>query len=61
MTTEWAVLARQWLDTEEKETAALALITRLWNDRTEPHRSDLEIVVFECVHTAAPSDGGDDA
>lgn len=49
MTTAWSDLPR-WLDTAEKEAAALALITRLWNDKTEPYRSDLEMVLFEYLH-----------
>lgn len=49
-TTEWADQVQQWLDTDKKQDAALALLIRLWNDKTEPYRGDLEIVAFMYIH-----------
>ena len=40
-----------WLDTEEKDAAAFALIERMWRERLPWYRDLLEDVVFEYVHT----------
>jgi hypothetical protein len=52
----WTDHARQWLDTPEKEQAARLLITKLWDEKTEPYWGDLVGVAFLYVCETSPID-----
>lgn len=55
MIDDWTTQVHQWLNTPEKEQAAKLLITKLWDEKTEPYWADLAGVAFLYICETSPS------